>query len=41
MERRYADMTSMEAFPTSSVYPTKVYLFVNERKTFFPYKKCF
>ncbi len=23
MERRYADMTSMEAFPTSSVYPTK------------------
>jgi hypothetical protein len=24
MERRYADMTSMEAFPTSSVYPTKV-----------------
>ena len=24
MERRYADMTSMDAFPTSSVYPTKV-----------------
>ena len=24
MERRYADMTSLEAFPTSSVYPTKV-----------------
>ncbi|CAF1295457.1 unnamed protein product [Rotaria magnacalcarata] len=23
MERRYADMTSLEAFPTSSVYPTK------------------
>lgn len=24
MERKYADLTSLEAFPTSSVYPTKV-----------------
>lgn len=24
MERRYTDMTSLEAFPSSSAYPTKV-----------------
>lgn len=31
MERRYADMTSMDAFPTSSVYPTKVCLILSTR----------
>lgn len=24
MERKYTDLTSLEAFPTSAVYPTKV-----------------
>lgn len=29
MERKYTDLTSFEAFPTSAVYPTKVFFFVN------------
>jgi len=24
MERKYTDMTSLEAFPSSAIYPTKV-----------------
>ena len=26
MERKYTDMTSLEAFPTSAAYPTKVWI---------------
>ena len=26
MERKYSDLTSLEAFPTSAAYPTKVCL---------------
>lgn len=26
MERKYTDMTSLEAFPSSAIYPTKVQL---------------
>lgn len=25
MERKYTDMTSLDAFPSSSIYPTKVF----------------
>lgn len=28
MERKYTDMTSLEAFPSSAIYPTKVLWFV-------------
>lgn len=26
LERKYTDMTSLDAFPSSSIYPTKVFL---------------
>lgn len=35
MERRYTDLTSFDAFPSSVVYPTKVFFSVTFKMTYF------
>ena len=35
MERKYTDMTSLDAFPSSAIYPTKVQSMLNKHFFFF------
>ena len=36
IERKYSDLTSLDPFPTSGVYPTKVWLY-SEQKLEYPF----